>query len=80
MNSAPVRLVQEFVRIRQSREQDREAILLSLLSRSVPPPRPCDERKLVECWVLDVMRGGDSLGGASGGRMRFARCCTRVFL
>ncbi len=35
MNSAPQRLVQEFVRIRQSREQDREAILLSLLSRSV---------------------------------------------
>lgn len=34
MNSAPQRLVQEFVRIRQSREQDREAILLSLLSRS----------------------------------------------
>lgn len=33
MNSAPQRLVQEFVRIRQSREQDREAILLSLLSR-----------------------------------------------
>lgn len=35
MNSAPQRLVQEFVRIRQSREQDREAILLSLLSRLV---------------------------------------------
>ncbi|CAM9971228.1 unnamed protein product [Scytosiphon promiscuus] len=34
MNSAPQRLVQEFVRIRQSREQDREAILLSLLSRT----------------------------------------------
>eukprot|EP00752_Nemacystus_decipiens_P008413 g7522.t1 len=33
-NSAPQRLVQEFVRIRQSREQDREAILLSLLSRT----------------------------------------------
>ncbi|CAB1113976.1 unnamed protein product [Ectocarpus sp. CCAP 1310/34] len=34
MNSAPQRLVQEFVRIRQSREQDREAILLSLLTRT----------------------------------------------
>lgn len=40
MNSAPQRLVQEFVRIRQSREQDREAILLSLLSRSVDQTVP----------------------------------------
>ncbi|CAM9385178.1 unnamed protein product, partial [Discosporangium mesarthrocarpum] len=33
-NSAPVRLVQEFIRVKKSKEQDREAILLSLLART----------------------------------------------